>query len=93
MKRLLMLAALTLGTASAAPFVYPAAWFEENPANAKMGGEVKNTNLSDFKTLNPFTSAEAGSLPLIMGDLSAGLFSKTPPTAILFPSWLMPCLL
>ena len=84
MKKLLMLAALTLGAASAAPFVFPAAWFAENPANAKMGGDFRNYTISDYKTLNPFTSSEADSLPDLM-SLSAGLFTQDPTNGDFLP--------
>lgn len=86
MKKFLMLAAaLTLSAASAAPFVYPAAWLAEPASQAKPGGEVRDFNLSDFKTLNPFTSAEAGSLPTIMGDASTGLFMQDPTSGEFIP--------
>ncbi|TSA83728.1 ABC transporter substrate-binding protein [Deinococcus detaillensis] len=85
MKKFLMFAALTLGAASAAPFVYPAAWFADPVSQAKSGGEVRGTTLSDYKTLNPFTSAEANSLPQLMGDLTAGLFQQDPTSGEFIP--------
>ncbi|MFC4636721.1 ABC transporter substrate-binding protein [Deinococcus hohokamensis] len=78
MKKALMLAlAMTASTSFAAPFVWPAAWTaEQNTANKK-GGEYRNYNLSDYKTLNPFTSAEADSLPDRMA-YGTGLFQQDP---------------
>ncbi|CAM3172951.1 ABC-type dipeptide transport system, periplasmic component [Deinococcus saxicola] len=69
--------AMTATTSLAAPFVYPAAWTgEQNTAN-KRGGEFRNYTLSDFKTFNPFTSAEATSIPGTM-ETGAGLFTQDP---------------
>ena len=65
MKKALFVAlAMTVGSAAfAAPFVWPAAWTaEQNTAN-KRGGEFRDYVISDFKTINPFTSAEADSIP------------------------------
>lgn len=78
MKKALMLAlALSASTSLAAPLTLPAAWFAENPANAKTGGEIRYSTLSDFKTLNPFTTSEAGSLPDVMSAYT-GLFMQDP---------------
>ncbi|THF71885.1 ABC transporter substrate-binding protein [Deinococcus sp. Arct2-2] len=78
MKKALFVAlALAATSASAAPFVYPAAWTaEQNTAN-KRGGELRLGVLSDFKTINPFTSAEADSIPGTM-DNGTGLFTQDP---------------
>lgn len=78
MKKALFVAlALTVGSATAAPFVWPAAWTaEQNTAN-KRGGELRLSVLSDFKTINPFTSAEADSIPGTM-DTGTGLFIQDP---------------
>ncbi|BDP41285.1 peptide-binding protein [Deinococcus aetherius] len=85
MKRAMFVAlAMTLGSAVAAPFVYPAAWTaEQNTAN-KRGGEFRSYTISDFKTINPFTSAEAESIPLRMGE-GAGLFVQDPRNDELIP--------
>lgn len=76
-KTLLSLLLLTTSSAIAAPFVYPAAWFAENPAQIKTGGDVKDYAIYDFKTFNPFISAESGSVPYRMG-MNAGLFIQSP---------------
>lgn len=79
MKKALFLAlALGAGSSLAAPFVLPASWMAENPSQAKTGGEVRTYSLSDYKTLNPFTSSEADSLPTLMA--SVGLFTQDPST-------------
>ena len=79
MKKALFLAlALGAGSSLAAPFVFPAAWYATNPSQAKTGGEFRTFSLSDYKTLNPFTSAEADSLPLLMSANDAGLFRQDP---------------
>jgi peptide/nickel transport system substrate-binding protein len=78
MKKALFVAlAMIAGSAVAAPFVYPAAWTaEQNTAN-KRGGELRLSVLSDFKTINPFTSAEADSIPGTM-ETGSGLFRQDP---------------
>ncbi|MDV6376329.1 ABC transporter substrate-binding protein [Deinococcus arenicola] len=78
MKKALLLAlAMTATTSMAAPFIYPAAWTaEQNTAN-KRGGEFRDFIISDFKTSNPFTSAEADSIPITM-EAGAGLFIQDP---------------
>ncbi|UQN06461.1 ABC transporter substrate-binding protein [Deinococcus sp. QL22] len=78
MKKFLFAAlALAATSASAAPFVYPAAWTaEQNTAN-KRGGELRLSILSDFKGINPFTSVEADSIPGTM-DNGTGLFTQDP---------------
>ncbi|KQR40645.1 ABC transporter substrate-binding protein [Deinococcus sp. Leaf326] len=84
MKKALFLAlALSAGSSLAAPFVLPAAWMAENPSQAKAGGEVRTYSLSDYKTLNPFTSSEADSLPTLMA--SVGLFTQDPSTDKFIP--------
>lgn len=77
MKKALTLTLALMGTSLAAPFVYPAAWTgEQNTANAR-GGEYRDFSISDFKTFNPFTSAEAESIPGTM-SAGAGLFTQDP---------------
>ncbi|MFC4455579.1 ABC transporter substrate-binding protein [Deinococcus sonorensis] len=79
-KTLFLLAALTLGTSSAAPFVWPAKWSADPASSAKKGGEFRSYQISDYKTLNPFTSAEADSLPDLMTLNGATLFKQDPAT-------------
>lgn len=80
MKKILTLAlALTLGNAAAqGAFVYPQAWSADPAAQAKTGGELRTYTLSDFKTLNPFVSKEADSLPNSYFNLGAYLFTQDP---------------
>lgn len=86
MKKVLTLAlALTVGSAAAqTAFVWPAAWTgEQNTAN-KRGGELRLSAISDFKTFNPFTSAEADSIPDRM-ESGSGLFTQDPRSDELIP--------
>ncbi|WP_028306050.1 ABC transporter substrate-binding protein [Deinococcus ficus] len=76
-KALFLVAALAASTSLAAPFVYPAAWTAEPNTANKRGGEFRNATISDFKTFNPFTSAEATSIPGTMA-LGASLFTQDP---------------
>lgn len=83
-------ATLLLGVASAQtkvtkPFVWPAAWSDTPAKSAKKGGVLRQTNLSDFKTYNPFTTAEAGSIPSIMTVGTAGLVIQDPRTDDFIP--------
>ena len=69
-------AALTLGGGFAAPFVYPAKWSADPASAAKKGGDFRDSSISDYKTINPFTSAEAGSIPNSWMSLGTGLFGQ-----------------
>lgn len=72
MKKALFVAlALAATSASAAPFVFPATWSSNKPSEVQTGGTLRTVNLQDFKTLNPFVSAESPNLP---ATLSAGSF-------------------
>lgn len=78
MKKALFLAlAMTATTSMAAPFVYPAAWTGDTNTANKTGGEFRDFTIADFKTINPFTSAEATSIPGTM-EVGAGLFTQDP---------------
>ncbi len=77
MKYMLTLAAaLTLGGSFAAPFVYPAKWSADPASAAKKGGDYRESTISDYKTINPFTSAEARSIPNYFMSLGTGLFTQ-----------------
>ncbi|WP_407539285.1 ABC transporter substrate-binding protein [Deinococcus radiomollis] len=77
LKNVLMLAAaLTMGSSLAAPFVYPAKWSADPASAAKKGGDYRDSSISDYKTINPFTSAEAQSIPNYWMSLGAGLFTQ-----------------
>lgn len=82
-------ATMLLGVASAQkvnkPFVWPAAWSDTPAKSAKRGGEVRQSQISDFKTYNPFTTAEAGSIPSIMTTGTAGLVTQDPRTDDFLP--------
>ncbi|WP_041230609.1 ABC transporter substrate-binding protein [Deinococcus peraridilitoris] len=91
MRTLLTLSsALVLGAASAQtkvdkPFVWPAAWSDTPAQQAKRGGELRGSQISDFKTFNPFTSAEADSIPTIMATGTSGLVRQDPRTDEFLP--------
>ena len=77
-----LIAAITLfmgSYATAAPFIWSAKWTASKPAEVKTGGVMRWTNLSDHKTLNPFTTAETGNIP---GQIAAtgGFFILDPVT-------------
>lgn len=79
MKSVLVLAAaLSLSSSLAAPFVWPAAWSADPASSAKKGGNYNNFTISDYKTINPFTSAEADSIPGTWLGGTAGLFQQDP---------------
>lgn len=83
-KALLVATAMTLGSALAAPFVYPAAWTSEPNTANKRGGEFRGYTISDPKTFNPFVSAEQDSPPQVMSD-GAGLFVQDPRNGDFMP--------
>jgi peptide/nickel transport system substrate-binding protein len=76
------LALLTLAfgsSASAQVFIAPAKWSVTNPTEVRMGGTYRTATISDFKTINPFTTAEATNLPDILSG-QAGLLTFDPAT-------------
>lgn len=79
MKKILTLAlAMSLGGSLAQDaFVYPDAWTANPNTKKKTGGEVRDSALSDYKTLNPFTTSEAGNAPATMAR-GASLFGLDP---------------
>lgn len=85
-KALFVAVAMSLTSAFAAPFVWPANWSATPAAEAKRGGEYRTYTISDYKTFNPFTSTEAASIPSLMsmgpgangGEGGAGLFVQDP---------------
>lgn len=79
MKKAFMLAlALAASSSLAAPFVYPATWTAEPNTANKRGGEYRTAVISDYKTFNPFTSSESGSIPNTWMAFGAGLFTQDP---------------
>ena len=73
MKKVMMLAlALGASTSLAAPFVFPASWSVDKPASVQTGGTLRSFALQDYKTLNPFVTAESGNLPSLMTGSSWG---------------------
>lgn len=68
--------ALSLSVAWAGPFTYPADWSANKPSEAVRGGTMRVPTLQDFKTLNPFTTAESPNLPDVLS--AGGLVSRDP---------------
>jgi peptide/nickel transport system substrate-binding protein len=64
-------------SASAQVFTAPAKWSVSNPAEIRTGGNYRVGTISDFKTINPFTTAEALNLPDILSG-QAGLLTFDP---------------
>lgn len=83
-KALFVAVAMSLTSALAAPFVWPAKWSADAPSAAKKGGELRLSAISDFKSMNPFTSSEADSIPLRMGS-GATLFLQDPTSDEFIP--------
>lgn len=84
-KALFTVVAMSITSATSAPFVWPAAWTgEPNTAN-KRGGEFRSYTISDYKTMNPFTTAEADSLTDLMTLRTSGLFTQDPRTDEFIP--------
>lgn len=85
MKKVMMLAlALAASTSLAAPFVYPSTWTADQNTAGKRTGEFRTYTISDFKTVNPFTTAESGSIPTTL-SLGTGLFTQDPTNDKLIP--------
>ncbi|MEY4530230.1 MAG: hypothetical protein RLZZ156_951 [Deinococcota bacterium] len=84
-KAIVAVAALALGSSAAAQaFVFPAKWSTTTPAEAKRGGTYRGSAISDYKTLNPFTTAEAGNIPQTITS-EDGLFKFDPTTGDYIP--------
>jgi peptide/nickel transport system substrate-binding protein len=86
-KLLLSLLALTLvgaGLAQAQTFVWPQKWTVSKPADAKRGGTLRNSTISDYRTFNPFTTAESGNVPGLI-SANVGLTAQDPTTDDFIP--------
>lgn len=70
---------LLAGAVWAEPFVWPESWSVNSSAEAKPGGSLRGSTLSDFKTLNPFLSTESPSIPAIL-SADVGLLRRDPYT-------------
>jgi peptide/nickel transport system substrate-binding protein len=85
-KAILATAALMLaGSAFGQTFVYPDAWSSSKPAEVKEGGVFRVATISDYKTLNPFTAAEADNIPQAITD-GGGMFTYDPATGEYIPN-------
>ncbi len=79
MKKLLMLAAaLTLGAASATPYVHPADRSVSKPSDVKMGGTLRMTVAGDFDTYNPLVAQGRPNIPELTDG--GGLLGVNPYT-------------
>lgn len=87
MKKLLfVMTAMAISSAAAAPFVVPASWSSNKSSEVQTGGTLRAVNLQDFKTLNPFVTAESPSLIGPAGTLNAGsLLVQDPNTDEFLP--------
>ncbi len=84
-KAILATAALMLaGSAFGQTFVYPDAWSASKPSEVKEGGVFRVATISDYKTLNPFTAAEADNIPQAITD-AGGMFTYDPATGEYIP--------
>ena len=84
-KAVLLVGILALaGVASAQTFVWPQKWTVAKPSEAKRGGTLRGYTISDYRTFNPFLTAEADSVPeIISGDY--GLVRRDPTTGDWIP--------
>lgn len=81
-KTWLVLAALTVlgaGFSQAQVFNWPQKWTSAKAGEAKRGGTLRNSTISDFRTFNPFVTAEATNIPDIISGLH-GLVQRDPTT-------------
>ena len=79
MKKVLMFAAaLTLGAASATPFVHPADRTVSKPSDVKMGGTLRMTVAGDFDTYNPLVAQGRPNIPELTD--AGGLLGVDPYT-------------
>ncbi|MCL5964742.1 MAG: ABC transporter substrate-binding protein, partial [Deinococcus sp.] len=72
-------ALLSVGAVQAQAFVWPQAWTTAKPGEVKRGGTLKSSTISDYRTFNPFTTAEAGNVPSLMAG-RAGFATRSPST-------------
>ena len=90
MKKVLMFAAaLTLGAASATPFVHPADRTVSKPSDVKMGGTLRLTVAGDFDTYNPQVAQGRPNIPELTkagGLLTVVLAAWTNGVALAAPS-------
>ena len=86
MKRALVLIGLLAlaGAASAQTFVWPQKWTVAKPQEAKRGGTLRAAVISDFRTFNPFITAEAGNVPSLISG-GRGLVTRDPTTGDWIP--------
>ncbi|PYE53905.1 ABC transporter substrate-binding protein [Deinococcus yavapaiensis] len=64
-------------------FVWPSDWTVSSPGEARRGGTLRQSITSNYLTANPFTAADALSIPSQLG--SAGLLVQDPRTGDFVP--------
>ena len=83
-KAVLLVGILALaGVASAQTFVWPQKWTVAKPSEAKRGGTLRGYTISDYRTFNPFLTAEANSIPDLINPY--GLVRRDPTTGDWIP--------
>jgi peptide/nickel transport system substrate-binding protein len=84
-KALVLIGLLALaGAASAQTFVWPQKWTVAKPQEAKRGGTLRAAVISDYRTFNPFITAEAGNVPSLISG-GRGLVTRDPTTGDWIP--------
>ncbi|TBH20203.1 ABC transporter substrate-binding protein [Thermus thermamylovorans] len=84
-KSLLWVGLLALvGTAGAQNFVWPQGWTTARPEEVRRGGTLRAAVISDYRTFNPFITAEAGNVPSILAG-PLGLVRRDPTTGDWIP--------
>lgn len=84
-KALVVLAGLLAlaSVANAQTFVWPQKWTVAKPSEVKRGGTLRASVISDYRTFNPFITAEAGNVPSIISPY--GLVRRDPSTGDWIP--------
>jgi peptide/nickel transport system substrate-binding protein len=87
MKRVLLsLAVMALASlALAQPFVWPNAWTTAEPGEAVTGGTLRDYDISNPRTFNPFVSAESTSATDMIMDTGAELLMLPPDSDVWLP--------
>ncbi len=73
-----------VGVATAQTFVWPQEWTVAKPGEARPGGTLRAAVISDYRTFNPFITAEAGNVPALISG-GYGLARRDPRTGDWIP--------
>ncbi len=83
-KTIWVMAAVVFASLSLAQtFVWPSKWTTAKPGEAKPGGTFVEATISDFRTMNPFITAEATNIPDLLNPY--GLVMRDPTTGEWIP--------